>query len=262
MLMNGPGPSTLVAEAQEVDAKSTEKQKQVPHVKEEFSLANLTVDVKPVARDEEIRQRLESVLKATEWFTGSEVRVEHGVVFLSGETETDELKKWASDLAGKTQDVVAVANRMTVTSPSIWDFRSTWSGLIMLWRDFIRSLPAFAVGLLIIVSSVGAGLLAIRGNEQKSLHEPPQSCASVLRNWLAWRPLKWASSLVRPVVRCCLVLTYSTTTRRMPNVFLPQSIFRHRPAKQKSTVLQLVCFLAFSRGTSPTTSLPDSLHPI
>lgn len=74
-----------ISVAQEVDGKSTEKQKPVPHVKEEISLANVKVDVKPVARDEEIRQRLASVLKATEWFTDSKVRVEQGVVFLSGE---------------------------------------------------------------------------------------------------------------------------------------------------------------------------------
>jgi len=182
MLIDGVSALTSGAEAQEVDTKSSEKQKQVPHVKEELSLANVKVDVKPVARDEEILQRLESVLKATEWFTDPKVRVEQGVVFLSGETETDELKKWASDLAGNTQDVVAVANRMKVTSPSIWDFSSTTSGLIKLWRDFIRSLPAFAFGLLIIVSSVGAGLLVTRGMERfltKKIR------ANLLRNVLA-----------------------------------------------------------------------------
>lgn len=171
-----------IADSQEVDSKSTEKQKLVPHGKEELSLATLKVDVKPVARDEEIRQRLDSVLKATEWFTDSQVRVEHGVVFLSGETETDELKKWASDLAGNTQDVVAVANRMTVTSPSIWDFRSTWSGLVKLWRDFIRSLPAFAFGLLILASSVWVGVLAVRAAE-RLLKQKIR--ANLLRNVLA-----------------------------------------------------------------------------
>ncbi len=158
--------STREVVGQEVDIKSTEKQKSLPHTKEELSLANVKVEVKPVARDEEIRQRLESVLKATQWFTDSKVRVEHGVVFLSGETETDDLRKWASDLAGNTQDVVAVANRMKVTSPSIWDFSSTWSGMSKLWRDFIRSLPFFVFGLLILASSVGAGYLAIRSMDR------------------------------------------------------------------------------------------------
>lgn len=150
---------------QEADEKINEKQLRTPHIKEELSLATTKVDIKPVARDEEIRQRLQSVLKATEWFTDSDVRVEQGVVFLSGETETDELKKWASDLAGKTQDVVAVANRMKVRSPSIWDFSSTWIGTVKLWREFLRSLPFFAFGLLILAMSIGTGILAIRGTK-------------------------------------------------------------------------------------------------
>ena len=130
--------------------------------KEELSLAPAKVDVKPVARDEEIRQRLQSVLEATDWFTAPEVRVDEGVVFLKGRVASDELKKWAGDLARNTQDVVAVANRMEVAEPSIWDFGSAWQGLMGLWRDFLRSLPLVFLGLLILGLSVGAGILAAR----------------------------------------------------------------------------------------------------
>jgi len=161
LMLSDAGLASLV-DAQKAVETTTEKQKKVPHNQDDLTLATVKVDVKPVARDAEISHRLESVLTATEWFTDPKVRVEQGVVFLSGETESDELKKWASDLAGNTQDVVAVANRMKVSSPSIWDFRSTWSSMIELWRDFIRSLPFFAFGLLILAISVGASLLVIR----------------------------------------------------------------------------------------------------
>ena len=67
--------------------------------KEDLTPAPAKVDVKPLARDEEIRTRLQSVLDATGWFTDPQVRVEEGVVFLKGQSETDELKKWAGDLA-------------------------------------------------------------------------------------------------------------------------------------------------------------------
>lgn len=130
--------------------------------KEDLSPAPAKVDVKPVARDEEIRQRLQSVLEATDWFTMPEVRVEEGVVFLQGRAASDELKKWAGDLARNTQDVVAVVNRMEVTQPSIWDLGPAWGGLLGLWRDFLRSLPLLFVGLLILGLSVGAGLLTAR----------------------------------------------------------------------------------------------------
>lgn len=130
---------------------------------EELSPASAKVDVNPVARDEEIRTRLQRVLEATEWFIEPQVRVEQGVVFLNGRVESDELKKWAGDLARNTQDVVAVANRMEVPEPSVWDFRPAWSGLMALRRDFIRSLPFLAFGLFILALSVGAGILATRG---------------------------------------------------------------------------------------------------
>jgi len=129
---------------------------------EERSAAPATVDVMPVARDEEIGRRLQSVLDATGWFTDARVRVDAGVVFLSGRTETEELRKWAGDLARNTQDVVAVANRIEVPQPSVWDLRPAWAGLLALWRDFVHSLPFIVSGMIILALSVGAGMLATR----------------------------------------------------------------------------------------------------
>ncbi len=114
-------------------------QKVLASEKENLAPAPAKVVVKPIARDEEIRQRLQSVFDATGWFTDPKVEVEEGVVFINGRSETDELKKWAGDLARNTQDVVAVANRMEVSEPSIWDFSPAWNGMLILWRDFIHS---------------------------------------------------------------------------------------------------------------------------
>lgn len=150
--------------------------------KEELSLAPAKVDVNPVARDEEIRQRIQSVLDATHWFTTPEVRVEAGVVFLKGHVGSEELKKWAGDLARNTQDVVAVANRMQVAEPSVWDMSPAWHGLMGLWRDILRSLPLLILGLLILGLSVGAGLLATR-RAQSLLRSRIQ--ARLLRNAIA-----------------------------------------------------------------------------
>ena len=138
--------------------------KKVPAAeKEDLGPVPAKVDVKPVARDEEIRERLQSVLDATGWFTDPRVEVREGVVFLIGRAETDDLKRWGGDLARNTQDVVAVANRMEVAEPSVWDFSPAWGGVLVLWRDLIRSLPFFLFGLLILMLSAGAGVLATRG---------------------------------------------------------------------------------------------------
>ena len=152
--------------AQEPAGKAGELQKAPALGKEEIAPAPSKVDVNPVARDEEIRKRLQSVLDATGWFHNPQVRVEQGVVFLNGPVESEELKKWAGDLARNTQDVVAVANRMEVAEPSIWDFRPAWAGLLILWRDLIRALPFLIFGLLILFLSVGASLLAARGTRR------------------------------------------------------------------------------------------------
>jgi len=140
-------------------------EKQPPPNKEQLSPAPAKVDVQPVARDEEIRKRLQNVLDATGWFTAPQVQVEEGVVFLNGRTESDELKKWAGDLARNTQDVVAVANRMEVAQPSPWDFTAAWGGLWGLWRDFLLFLPFLVFGLFILALSAGVGWLATRGTQ-------------------------------------------------------------------------------------------------
>jgi small-conductance mechanosensitive channel len=125
--------------------------------------APVRVDVTPVAGDEAIAKRLQRVLHATEWFTDPRVRVEEGVVFLEGQVHSDELKKWAGEVARNTQGVVAVANRMEVSTPSIWDLGPAWRGLSALWREFVHALPFVFFALLIMAMSVFAGILATRG---------------------------------------------------------------------------------------------------
>jgi small conductance mechanosensitive channel len=53
------------------------------------------VEVQPVAKDQEIRQRIADILKTTGWFGAPEVAVQDGIVFLKGTTENDESRQWA-----------------------------------------------------------------------------------------------------------------------------------------------------------------------
>lgn len=149
--------------AQEAGSTDDGVPKQPIPAREEAPVAPAKVDVKPVARDEEIGKRLQSVLDATGWFSSPQVEVKEGVVFLGGQAESDELRKWAGDLARNTQDVVAVANRIKVAEPSAWDFSPAWSGLLGLWRDFVRFLPFFVFALVILALSAGAGVLVAQG---------------------------------------------------------------------------------------------------
>lgn len=130
--------------------------------KDEVSPVTARVDVEPVARDDQIRNRLERILIATGWFNDPEVRVEEGVVFLRGRAESEELKKWAGNLASNTQGVAAVANQMSVKEPSIWDFSSAQLGLSSLWRDIVQALPVLLLALIILALSAFAAWLTTR----------------------------------------------------------------------------------------------------
>lgn len=65
------------------------------------------VDVRPTAYDDEISARLAGIMRATGWFQAIEVHVDDGVVFLEGATDDPEHKEWITQLARRTQDVVA-----------------------------------------------------------------------------------------------------------------------------------------------------------
>ena len=64
----------VTATAQEPPHKADASPALAP-AKEDLSLPPAKVGVNPVARDEEIHQRLQRVLEATDWFTAPEVRV-------------------------------------------------------------------------------------------------------------------------------------------------------------------------------------------
>jgi len=108
------------------------------------------INVQPTARDEQIRQRLQSILEATEWFTNPKVQVREGVVFLRGQTTTEEYKKWAGDLARNTQDVAAVVNQIQLSEPDPWNFQPALTGLQELRLGLIQSLPLMLFSLLVL----------------------------------------------------------------------------------------------------------------
>ncbi|ACU89293.1 MscS Mechanosensitive ion channel [Desulfomicrobium baculatum DSM 4028] len=111
------------------------------------------VEVQPVAKDDQIRQRIASILKTTSWFGEPKVTVQDGIVFLKGTTENDESKQWAGDLAKNTEGVVAIVNQIEVTPTTVWNFDPTFQVLDELTRSFLRLLPLIVVALVVIALS-------------------------------------------------------------------------------------------------------------
>jgi small conductance mechanosensitive channel len=114
------------------------------------------VDVEPTAQDAQIAERLTGILEATGWFVNPQVQVEEGVVFLDGQAQTTEFKNWAGDLARRTQDVVAVVNRMEVTQTSIWNFSPAMTRLRELGRSAVQVFPVLLFSLVILIIAVSA----------------------------------------------------------------------------------------------------------
>jgi small conductance mechanosensitive channel len=111
------------------------------------------VEVQPVAKDDEIRQRIADILKTTSWFGEPKVTVQEGIVFLKGTTENDESKQWAGDLAKNTEGVVAVVNQIEVAPTTVWDFDPTFQVLNDLARGLVRLLPLIVVAVVVIALS-------------------------------------------------------------------------------------------------------------
>jgi small-conductance mechanosensitive channel len=111
------------------------------------------VEVQPVAKDDEIRQRIADILETTGWFGAPSVTVQEGIVFLKGTAENDESRQWAGDLARNTEGVVAVVNQIEVALTTVWDFDPTIQVLNDLARGFVRMLPLIVVVVVVIALS-------------------------------------------------------------------------------------------------------------
>mgnify|MGYP000193045489 CR=1 FL=1 len=121
--------ATASATAQGPPASEDEPSARSSIAEDEVSPVAARVDIEPAVQDDQIQERLERILIATDWFDDPGVRVEEGVVFLRGQAESEELKKWAGNLARNTEGVAAVANQMSVRESSAWDFSGAQSGL-------------------------------------------------------------------------------------------------------------------------------------
>lgn len=109
------------------------------------------VTVAPAANDRDISRRLEGILKSTGWFEAPRVSVREGVVSLDGATNTQEHKNWAGDLAEKTQDVVAVVNRLKVLTDVADTFERAGAEFKGLYRQTVQSWPLVVLSICILV---------------------------------------------------------------------------------------------------------------
>jgi small conductance mechanosensitive channel len=118
------------------------------------------VEVTPVARDEQIRERLSGIMDATRWFSDTTLEVRDGVVFLKGKTDNEDYRKWAEELALKTEGVAAVVNQIDVTTPEAWNFQPARDEFERLLRGVIRALPVALIAIVVLAFAALAGRVA------------------------------------------------------------------------------------------------------
>lgn len=108
------------------------------------------VAVTPLAEDKDIAHRIGEILDATGWYQHTKVSVKDGVVFLDGLSGNEDQRVWARNLAAKTQDVVAVVNRIQVDTTPDWSFRPAYEELRRLAYRFMSALPLILLALIVI----------------------------------------------------------------------------------------------------------------
>lgn len=120
------------------------------------------VSVSTSVSDSAINQRLVEILTVTDRFSALAVTVRGGVVFLQGSTTNEEDRRWAGDLARKTEGVAAVMNHIAVTKPSVWDFQPAVEEMRNLGRGIVRSTPFVVLAVLVLVFTVMLARLATK----------------------------------------------------------------------------------------------------
>lgn len=133
-----------------------------PQADSKVEATDQAVSVDPKARDDQIASRISRILAATGWFRGIDVSVSNGVVFLDGVAKTAEQRDWARNLAAKTQDVVAVVNRIKVDRSVSWSFQPAMDELRVLARDTVLVIPFLVLAALILPLAWYASALTAR----------------------------------------------------------------------------------------------------
>jgi len=114
----------------------------------------VAVDEAEMASDDDIAERLRNILKTTDWFGTPNVQVKEGIVFLSGQADTEAHREWATQLARRTEDVVAVVNHLTVQPRDIWDLTPAWRELDQMFRTTVVNLPLLGVAVLLLIVTI------------------------------------------------------------------------------------------------------------
>lgn len=110
-----------------------------------------TVNVNNITKDKDIAARLERILAASGWIQDSTVKVDQGVVILTGIANSQKHSDWAEDLAKRTSDVTAVINKIQLSKTDAWSLEPAKKEAKSLLERFNKALPTLAIVILILI---------------------------------------------------------------------------------------------------------------
>lgn len=111
------------------------------------------IRVEPKVGDAAIALRIERILASTTWFQRAHVAVREGVVFLNGNTDSHERRRWAGRLAESTEGTVAVVNRIEVEADAELTFGFARAEFARMGRQALQTWPWVVLAIAIILLS-------------------------------------------------------------------------------------------------------------
>lgn len=109
------------------------------------------IQVEQAIPDAAISQRILQILETSGWFESPRVEVKQGIALLQGVAQKPEHQEWAGQIARRTEQVVAVVNRIQLIETSPWDLQPAFRQMQTFTEDAVRRLPIIVVSVLIFI---------------------------------------------------------------------------------------------------------------
>lgn len=109
------------------------------------------INVTQTVDDEAIQQRIQNILLISEWFSEVKVTAKEGIVVINGVTSAPDYRDWAGSVATRTEGVVAVINKITVTTANNPSFSPIVEEARVLWTRLLGAIPYIAISITLLL---------------------------------------------------------------------------------------------------------------
>lgn len=122
------------------------------HAQDSEKVTQPPIEVKDVASDQVIENRIRGIFEAVSGFESVDVSVESGVVKLSGEIASEKSRKDAVSLASRTDGVVLALDRLKEPEEMTSQFAPAYEKVREMGRTLIVKLPLIGAAILILAA--------------------------------------------------------------------------------------------------------------